>query len=192
MEDIGEICWKLSFFKFLFQKCCHIFPVVLTPADIFYHSRFPRYRQVTVFVTQRNFVTQELGILGVRLKSFLVLLFSIFASVGKRRRLGRCKIYFLPISSQYLINAASPLQWKAKIRKALRSGKDKSNFGRWSKSLFYLIPKFFFWKFPLKLIQKLSNIGEHYFWQQLKPIRKTTVGNEKNYTISCQMRCFGK
>ena len=57
----------LDFFLDFFHKCFHIFPVVLTPADIFYHSCFPRYRQVTVFVTRRGEedMQEELGILVV-------------------------------------------------------------------------------------------------------------------------------
>ena len=42
------------------------FPVILTPADLWYHSRFPRYWHLTVFVTQHEDVhEQELGILVV-------------------------------------------------------------------------------------------------------------------------------
>ena len=38
-------------------------PVVLKPADLCYHAWFPRYRHLTLFVTQQQ--EQELGILGV-------------------------------------------------------------------------------------------------------------------------------
>ena len=93
---------------------------------------------------------------------------------GKRRTLFCCKIYFLPISSQYLINAGPrPPPVKSKNKKSFPgSGEGKSNYGRWSKSLFYLISNFFFQKLPLKLI--------HYFLKSCKTQGNIIFGNNLN------------
>ena len=52
------------FLKFFIQN---FFLVVLTPADLWYHAWFPRYRHLTLFVTEQEQEEeeQELGILGV-------------------------------------------------------------------------------------------------------------------------------
>ena len=58
----------MFFFKFSFSEL--FFSVVLTPADLWYHAWFPRYRHLTLFVTQeqeQQQQEQELGILGVGL-----------------------------------------------------------------------------------------------------------------------------
>ena len=73
-------------FLFVFRI---FFPVVLTPADLWYHSRFPRYRHVTVFVTRRG--EEELGILGVRYISM-----SECTNVPNRFYCQRCQQYSDP------------------------------------------------------------------------------------------------
>ena len=74
--------------NFFFFISIPLFPVVLTPADLWYHSRFPRYRHLAVFCDGQMTVlqdVQELGILVVRFKynttiimiqSFLIVIFN--------------------------------------------------------------------------------------------------------------------
>ena len=59
--------WQFLIFNFFLFSYSEFFPVVLTPADLWYHTWFPRYRHLTLFVTywQTDEEQEELRIIGV-------------------------------------------------------------------------------------------------------------------------------
>ena len=53
--------WFVLYFLLYISLYSDFFPVVLTPADLWYHSRFPRYRHLAVFVTDKDVHGRGIG-----------------------------------------------------------------------------------------------------------------------------------